>query len=959
MLLALILLHCVCLESPVDAQSLQTQGVVGSGVVDRDAVDRDAAKKISIDIVSPGTGIVGGDEQAIHAILSQHCFDCHGGDEVAAALRLDSIDLEFRGVDAETWHDVLNQVNRGEMPPEEQPEMTSESRQKLTGWIQANLDRVARERKGDRSQTVLRRLTRYEYNNTLCDLLGIDLNYVRDFPPEPSSEDGFKNNGAALGISALQVEYYLAAARYALEKAIVEGPPPQVHRHRFEQTSPASSRNDPPVGNRMLPGSSFLAKMLEYPREGQFIIRAMAGATIPDGMGIPRMRVSLGLRSDTQSPSKVVGEVDVANPEAQQKLFEFRGRIEEYPLPGHNPKFPGITITLSNVHEDGIKTPKQQRYKAIALTSEQKRIVGDAVKNNVPKLPVATEGTDVGQPNAAVTSSLSKLQRQVEELRLLPADHSNQTDLAYRLYDLEREIENESKLLADHAEKFGLNAAEFLERYREANAPLLVDREQILNRFDGIPRIDRKTKQMVPEEPVQPRSTLVLNYLEFEAPVYSTWPPEHHTRLLPPSDLPERERAERAIESLMSRAYRRPVSESDVRPVLSFYDEIRHDSPSFEEAMRETLAMVLISPEFLYLFEPSLNESRRLSQHELASRLSYFLWATMPDENLRSLADSGTLSDADVMEKQVRLMLADPRSQRFVDYFTDQWLDLSGLDRVAINPARYPKFDERLKPLMKKETQSFFAAVLKNDLSALNFLDSDFLTINAPLAQHYGISGIEGAPRGGDFELVHLPANDRRGGLLTQASFLMINSNGEDSHPIRRAVWLLDRLLGDPPAPPPPDVPELDSGQPDFESLTLKQQLEVHRTKSACNDCHRGIDPWGIAFESFDAVGLHRDSIRRMNNRKTVNVEVDDQVTLPGGVTIDGVMGMKKYLLQNEQDRFARSLTCKLLAYSLGRSIGFEDRDCVEELVAVFQASDYRLSDVIVAIAQSKAFQMK
>lgn len=949
MLLVLILLHGVCLESPVDAQSLQTQG----------AAEKDTAEKSSIDIVSLGTEIVDGDEQAIHAILSQHCFDCHGGDEVAAALRLDSIDLTFRGVDAETWHDVLNQVNRGEMPPEDQPEMTSESRQKLTRWIRANLDRLARERKGDRNQTVLRRLTRYEYNNTLCDLLGIDLNYVRDFPPEPSSEDGFKNNGAALGISALQVEYYLAAARYALEKAIVEGPAPQVHRHRFEETSPAKNRNDPLVGNRMLPGGRFLAKMLEYPREGEFIIRAMAGAMVPDGMGIPRMRVSLGMRSDTQSPAKVVGEVDVANPEAQQQLFEFRGRIEEYPLPGHNPKFPGMTITVSNVHEDGVKTPKPPKYKAIALTAEQKRSVSIAVKSHTPKLPPVAEGRDEDRPSSAVISAISKLQRQVEELRLLPADHSNQTDLAYRLYDLEQGIENESKLLADHAEKVGLNAAEFLERYREANAPLLVDREQIMNRFDAIPRIDRKTKQMVPEEPVQPRSTLVLNYLEFEGPLYATWPPEHHTRLLPPSGLPERERAERAIESLMSRAYRRPVSESDVLPVLSFYDEIRHHSPSFEEAMRETLAMVLISPDFLYLVEPSANESRPLSQHELAARLSYLLWSTMPDEDLRRLADSGALGDAGVMEKQVRLMLADPRSQRFVDHFTDQWLDLSGLDRVAINPARYPKFDERLKPLMKKETQAFFSAVLKQDLSALNFIESDFLTINLPLAKHYGISDLEGAPRGGDFELVDLPSDDPRGGLLTQASFLMINSNGEDSHPIRRAVWLLDRLLGDPPAPPPPDVPELDSGQPDFESLTLKQQLEVHRTKSACNDCHRGIDPWGIAFESYDAVGLHRDSIRRIKDRKTVNVGVDDQVTLPDGSAIDGVVGMKRYLLQNEQDRFARSLTGKLLAYSLGRSIGFEDRDCVDELVAVFQASDYRLSDLIVAIAQSKTFQMK
>jgi hypothetical protein len=304
-------------------------------------------------------------------------------------------------------------------------------------------------------------------------------------------------------------------------------------------------------------------------------------------------------------------------------------------------------------------------------------------------------------------------------------------------------------------------------------------------------------------------------------------------------------------------------------------------------------------------------------------------------------------------------MISDSRSENFVVHFTNQWLDLSGLDRVAINPNYYPEFDERLKPMMKRETQAFIGEILRHDLSALNLIDSDFVMLNEPLAKHYGMANADGGPRGGDFERVELQPGDRRGGLLTQGSFLMINSNGEDSHPIRRAVWVLDRLLDDPPAPPPPDVPELDSEQADFAELPLKKQLEVHRTKDACNDCHRNIDPWGVAFESFDAVGLWRTSVLRRVAKKTVMGPVDDQATLPNGTEVAGVEGLKTYLLQHDRDRFAKALGSKLLAYGMGRSLVFEDRLAVEALVKSFEQNEYRLSDLIVAIAQSETFQNK
>ena len=899
-------------------------------------------------------------EQKIKSILLEHCASCHGVEEQKAMLRLDILDPSFAGPSAETWHDVLDRLNLGDMPPEDQPPLPAGSRRQLIEWIRNNLDRIVSQRKGTTNQTTLRRLTRYEYNNTLRDLLGIDLDFAQDLPPDSSSPDGFKNNGETLGVSPLQIEYYLNAARFALDRAIVEGPAPKVYKQTEERYSVAKRPDDHSLGEGVLPQGKVFTKLEEYPREGKFVVRVMAGSSVPAGMGVPRMNVSLGMRSDTQSPAKTVGVVDVANTESEKRLYEFHGRMEEYPLPGHNPKFPGMTVTVTNAYNDGLKTPKPRKYRPIALTAEEKRKASEATKLNAPTLPV-DDGEKLSKKlatNAKVV--IGKLQRQVEELRLLSPQNPNLTDLAYRLFDIQTSISQEMGLIQDLAKDLDEDPADLLTRYRKTNHSILEDREQVLKRYREITPIDRKTKQFADPEPASPpRSTLVIDYIEFEGPIYERWPPAHHVRLIPDFDGTERQRALRAITSLMSRAYRRPVQDDDVLPVMKVYDKIRPASPSFEEAMRETLAMVLISPEFLYLVEPASEQSRPLDQYELASRLSYFLWSTMPDDRLRSLADSGELRDPVVLERQVRSMIADSRSRNFVDHFTNQWLDLAGLDRVAINPSYYPQFDDRIKSMMRQETQSFFGEVLRHDLSAMNLIDSDFMMLNEPLAKHYGIPQRDDYPRGGEFQRVRIASGESRGGLLTQGSFLMINSDGEDSHPIRRAVWLLDRLLGDPPAPPPPDVPDLNSEAPDFAKMPLKKQLELHRTKSACNDCHRGIDPWGIAFESFDAVGLHRDFVQRRVGRGMVKADVDDMTRLPDGSSIAGVDELKSYLIRNEKERFGRALASKVLSYALGRSLVLDDRETVDSLVRSFRKNRYVLSDLIVAIVLSEAFQTK
>jgi len=770
----------------------------------------------------------------IKPVLQRLCVGCHGPKKQEAKLRLDTLSTDLvKGSDAETWHDVLNKLNLGEMPPKKaEQQLTSSERRLLVRWLTSELRRAEEVARSTGGRVVMRRLTRYEYNNTMRDLLGVEFDYAENLPPESVSRDGFQNNGSVLGISPIQVEYYLKAARLALGKAIVTGPRPEVIKHHAIKSAKVR-RVKGEVSNRLGPGSRFLVRLDEFPREGDVVVRVRAHAVVPDQAGFPRMKVTMGVRADVRAPEKTLAEIDVTNTEPQ--TFTFRGRIESFPLPGHNPKYPGLQVTVYNVYEDGKPVPKKKR-------------------------------------------------------------------------------------------------------------------------------MAKKNRKNLPLEPDPTQPLLVIESVDFEGPIFDTWPPRSHSQIFfQTSGKPdEREYARKILARFMTRAYRRPVDESELTAMLDLLERLRTRSPSFESAIGDLLALVLVSPEFLYLVEPR-NESverQPLEEFELASRMSYFLWSTMPDDRLFELARGGKLSDPLVRQAEVRRMLADPRAWQFVKHFTDQWLGLPALDRIAVNPEFHPNFDDRLKQDMRGETRHFFAEILNKDLSAMNLIDSDFAMLNRRLAHHYGVP----LPPGGDMQRVQLPEGSHRGGLLTQGSFLLSNSNGEDSHPIRRAVWLLDRLLDDPPAPPPPDVPDLDTNQPDVARLSLKQQLELHRKKESCNNCHRRIDPWGVVFENYDAVGRWRTVVTGPRKKRRPRQPIDATVKLPDGTGIDGVDGdggLKTYLVEVRGKAFARALVRRLLTYSLGRSLEYSDRKAVDTLAAGFIKSDYRLRELIVAISVSRPFISK
>ena len=454
--------------------------------------------------------------------------------------------------------------------------------------------------------------------------------------------------------------------------------------------------------------------------------------------------------------------------------------------------------------------------------------------------------------------------------------------------------------------------------------------------------------------------TIEIESMEFTAPVFDQWPPKSHTAILFPDERRESDESAYAgavLERFMARAFRRPVSREELAPYQQFYQKVRGNDLTFEEAIRESLAMVLISPEFLYLVEPSGDSKREVDDWELASRLSYFLWSTMPDAALIALAGSGKLRDPKILSEQVARMVKHERGWNFVEQFCGQWLDVGALERVAVNPEFYPEFDNYLKASMRGETLHFFDELLQNDLSALNILDSDFTMLDEALARHYGVAG----PRGSVFERVSLEPGDRRGGVLAHGSVLLGNSTGDDSHPVKRAVWIRERLLDDPPADPPPNVPNLDSTDPDFARLPVREQLALHREEASCNDCHRSIDPWGIALENYGGDGLWRDKIMR-KKKKGKGLEgqpVESATTLPDGSEVAGLVELKAYLKQHRREQFARAFTSKLLTFALGRSLELADEKQVDELARAFIESDFQIANLIQLVVASEAFQSK
>ncbi len=484
----------------------------------------------------------------------------------------------------------------------------------------------------------------------------------------------------------------------------------------------------------------------------------------------------------------------------------------------------------------------------------------------------------------------------------------------------------------------------------------------------------------------------IIEWAEIEGPITQPWPPAHHTRILFDSPLRESNTdayVREVLTRFLNRAFRRPVTRDEVQRFVSIYEIIRKETPSFEHAMRETLAMALVSPQFLF---HTVADGEAVSpSYELASRLSYFLWKSMPDEELLSLAARGQLNDPKVVEKQVLRMLDDKRSETFIRDFTMQWLSLAKSLTVPINVELFPRFlqyvafgerkntEEPYRPTIREymlqESIAFVGVMIRKNLNPLNVVDSNFAMLNQRLAAHYGVPNVHGD----EIRAVAIKPEHQLGGLLTNGSVLVGNGTGTAPHPIYRAVWLREAILGEYVAPPPAEVPALTdtAGESAEKALSIKVLLEKHRTVESCNDCHARLDPWGIPFEHYNAIGQFQPKVPKDGIRikalspgskmdlaqyneylKSINVvDVDATTRLPKGPEVNGLKGLKNYLIKERSEDINRNIIRRLMTYGIGRELSVHDRPAIEAIQNSARSNKSGMRDIIVSICQSELFQ--
>lgn len=805
----------------------------------------------------------------VKPFFTKYCVKCHGPEKNKGDIAVDSLEGNLSlGQNLDEWESIVVMLEFGEMPPIDEPQPKPAEVKAVIQWIESGMHDYVQKASQEVPEPRTRRLTNVEYENTLSELLGFELDVIGDLPEDPEHHYHFNNTAELMRIGPEQLDRYMEVARKAMRAAIVDPEKPEVFKWRGEWDSRGSDKG---LGQDEITafggGRHFTHGGISgFPRHGEFRLRISASAILPPGHDETPLRLNMGEYQGgdhNEKASRDIATLYLANSPDDPKVYEFRGRIEN--------------------------------------------------------LPYSTE--------------------------------------------VEAKGANKGKLVD----------------MMTLRASVIYD-DGTLN--DGAQYAFHRQYEM-------PRA--VVNWIEFEAPVTDVWPPKQHTDILFESALrtaDEQAYVRAVLKRFMSRAYRRPATVSEVERFAKIYGLIRPSVQTLEAAMRETLAMVLVAPRSLYHTESDLETDEH---YAMASRLSYFLWASMPDPELFDLAAHQKLNDPKVIEQQVLRMLRDDRSIRCVEDFTLQWLNIRKMLTVPINASLYPRFLYRVpvgetagteipyrpsvRDYMIQETIGFVRHLIHENKSVLNVVDSDFAYLNERLAIHYGVEGVKGM----QLRPVPIKAEHQLGGLLTHGSVLIGNGTGTSPHPIYRAVWLREAILGDTVAPPPSNVPALSdsAGKSLEQALSIAQLLAKHRTVESCNDCHFRLDPWGMPFEDYNAVGRYQPKVPKDGTRvsgfnqnrhgdlasyqaylESLNtVEVDTKSRVPHGPEIDGMRDLKDYLLKERSEDIAENVIRRLLTYGMGRHLTYRDRFAVQDLFDEAQARGFGMRDIIVAICKSEVFR--
>ena len=782
--------------------------------------------------------------EPFEAFLEKHCVRCHGPEKEKGDLRIDQLSRDFKlGADTHHWAEMMEQVNSGEMPPQEEKKPTQEEMAAFVTSLDSRIKEGRAARMAARPAVTHYRLSRKEYQNTVYDLLG-----VRYDPAKPGelNEDtlwhGFERIGSELSLSPSHVDRYYRAAEIVLDRAFptASGEARKVRKIAAELRYGGGKSQMEALARFGIkrPLRYLLFPSNESASMGTALSPEWFGKTGPEHSGLYRMRLQAsGIRPIGGQPAHLkIGrrradngavegliEFDVTAPEDSPQVYEFDVFME---MP--------TTLVFSVVAADGL--PK----------------FGNMLWDRPAYIFTHSSETQLLNPTAA------------------------------QMFD---------------------------------------------DKGNGL------------------FSTVLLDWIEWEGPLVSEAEKSRRNDLVPPDDATPEVVAEHQ-QRFAQRAWRRPVKKEELEDYLHAYQSEREAGENMAYAYRVAMQGVLTSRHFLYLIEGDPVARERLTDSELASRLSYFLWSSMPDDGLSNASKSGTLN-GEGLQKEVDRMLADGKASRFVDDFARQWLQLHRLGMFAPDKRLYRSYDLWLEASMRSEPVEYFREIFAKNLPIDSFIDSDWTMANARLCDFYGLP----EPKTDGFQRVSLKPEDHRGGLLTMGAVLGLTSDGTRHRPVHRGVWLSEAILGKTPPSPPANVPAIEPNPPQNPKATLREKIEAHRNDASCAACHAKIDPLGLAWDNYDAIGQWR-------TREKVPAGVgEDPLINPAGLMPDGrafkdATEFKQRLLE-DRDKVARAFIEQLCTYGLRRVLTVDDQDDLKSIEEEAKKNDYRVKDIVRAVALS------
>jgi hypothetical protein len=874
------------------------------------------------------------------AFLQKNCVACHNSSAPAAGLDLTKLIYDPGNSDNfAIWVKVHDRVSASEMPPAPLPRPPAGSVEQFVNGLSAALTSYEHSVATERGRAGLRRLNAYEYEDAIRDLLSVPWVQMKSKLPQDGEAWRYNKIGTALDVSHVQLSRYMSSGDYALREAMAAKLLQQP-----VNTTRIYARQEPTIRNYR-------------PREGNTRTDRLSFPVL-DAHAQPDVRAGRSPNSTAETKEReAVGRVS--------SIFSDAGGFTwtnyRVPTPGrYRVRVKGYTIWVSGGGVDHWNYvgfgPEKVAY---LYQTTYHRPNPDEIWRGRGNEPIGVYAQSSGQsrPLAAFNFTPEPSVQEVEVL--LTPNEAIQTD-PMRLFRT-RVNGSEEAYVNPLAQQDGMPGVAF--QWLEVEGPLPDKNSGAGYRlmFGELPmrRLEKgQTGGSNIQIPAPPPPDQTVGFARFR------YPRTQDAAVEVASEHP-REDADRLIRSFLAQAYRRPVEEAHAKRFIELFNHEFDLGHGFTKSLISTYTAILCSPGFLYIEE----RPRRLDNYALATRLSLFLWNSPPDTELRAVAAQGRLSNPAVLRAQTDRLLNDPKSRRFIDAFTDYWLDLRKIDDSSPSTTLYNDYelDDPLKLAAVEETRLFVQELFKRNLPARTIVDSDFTFLNERLAKHYGIPGVTGV----EMRKITLPKDSVRGGLMTQASILKVTANGTTTSPVVRGVWIMERILGFHTAQPA-SVPAI---EPDIRgAVTIRQQLDKHRADPSCASCHRNIDPPGFALESFDVMGGWRDRYRAFADNVKPQpgiglsgqpfafhyaLPVDSAGKLPDGRTFKDIHDFKQLLLDHEQRKVARNVVSQLATYATGAPIGFSDRMQVEEVLDKTRGSEYGVRDIVHGIVESDLFRNK